>query len=125
MTTTLTIPPDKLAGYLRGAREREAARQAAMAERREMALAAAKRAAAVLKEQFDATRVVVFGSLVQGRFDEASDIDMVVEGIAPAAFFRAWSQAAREARGFELDLVPLEDARPWVPAVLAASGIEL
>jgi len=80
MTTILTMPPDKLSSYLRGALEREAARQAAMAERRAMALVAARRVAAVLQERLDATRVVVFGSLVRGGFDEASDIDMVVEG---------------------------------------------
>jgi uncharacterized protein len=125
MTTLTPIATDRLAGYLRGAREREAARQAALADRHAAAWAAARAVAAVLREQFGATRIVVFGSLVDGVFDERSDIDMVVADVEPALFFRAWAVADRVARGFELDLVPLEDARPWLPGVLAASGVEL
>src|SRR5262249_19596368 len=117
--------PDRLAGYLRGAREREAARRSRLDARRERAWTAARLAAAVLKERFGASSVTVFGSLVQGPFAEDSDIDMVVEGLPPEAFFRAWAQAERAAHDFELDLVPLEDARPWVPGVLAASGVAL
>lgn len=125
MTSSLSITSEQMAGYLRGAREREAVRKAACEHRRERAWVAARAVAAKLKAEHGASRVVVFGSLVGGTFHENSDIDMVVVSVPPAQFFRAWADVERVADGFEIDLVPLEDARPWVAAVLEAEGVTL
>ncbi len=125
MHAATPIAVDVLTECLRGAREREAARQAGLADRRAAARKAAEAVAALLKEQFGATRVVVFGSLVSGVFDEASDIDLVVQGVPPGRFYRGWTEAARLARGFELDLVAMEEARPWLSDLLAVGGVDL
>jgi predicted nucleotidyltransferase len=125
MTSSLSITSELMAGYLRGARDREAARTAACAARSERAWFAARSVATRLKAEYGASRVIVFGSLVSGAFSETSDIDIVVAGVPAAQFFRAWADVERIADGFEVDLVPLEDARPWVAAVLAADGVVL
>ncbi|ETR65540.1 MAG: DNA polymerase beta domain-containing protein [Candidatus Magnetoglobus multicellularis str. Araruama] len=45
----------------------------------------------VLKKDFGATRVFVFGSLLdRSRYTNDSDIDIAVEGIAHADYWKAW-----------------------------------
>ena len=48
-------------------------------------------AAQILKKDFGATRVFVFGSLLdRTRYTNDSDIDIAVEGIAHADYWKAW-----------------------------------
>jgi predicted nucleotidyltransferase len=122
MSHELPITAAQMAGYLRGARQREAARRAALVLRHEQAWSAAKAIAEVLRMRFGATRVVAFGSLVGGPYHERSDIDLAVAGVTPAEFFRASAAAERLAIGFEVDLVALEDAPPWLSATVDAGG---
>ena len=89
-------------------------------KRKEQALEAAEACIRLLKERFGAQRVILFGSIAgQGPWHGRSDIDLAVEGLAPAEFFPAYS-ACRDLlpRGLdlELDLVALEDAYPEMRA---------
>jgi predicted nucleotidyltransferase len=85
---------------------------------RQQALQAAEACIAMLKNRFGARRVILFGSLAgQGVWHNQSDIDLAVEGIAPADFFKAYSACDKLLPpGIELDLVPLEDAYPELRA---------
>ena len=57
--------------------------------RRQQALQAADACIALLKNCFGARRVILFGSLAgQGVWHSQSDIDLAVEGVAPADFFK-------------------------------------
>ena len=85
---------------------------------REEALALAERCAETLRNEFQARRVIPFGS-VRGdapwRAD--SDIDLAVEGVPGELFFHAWSAVERTLpRGVGLDLVDLETASPELRA---------
>ncbi len=73
------------------ARELEALRLAAM-ER-------ARKVAAVLKETFSVSRVILYGSLAEGRFDARSDIDLMIDGFR-GSFWRAYSEAGAVADPF-------------------------
>ncbi len=87
-------------------------------KRKEQALEAAEACIRLLKERFGARRVILFGSIArQGTWHGRSDIDLAVEGLAPAEFFPAYS-ACRDLlpRGLELDLVPLGSAYPEMRA---------
>ena len=121
-----TIPPEKLAAYKRGARDREARRRQEVARRREAAWTVARQAARLLKETFGAVRVIVFGSLVHGAwFHPGSDIDLAVAGIAPEMFWRAWCTLDRISDGFEINLVALEGAADRLRHEIEAGGREL
>jgi predicted nucleotidyltransferase len=103
---TTPISPEKMEIYRRTARKREAEQRQATLQRREAAWAVARQAATLLKEQFGATRVAAFGSLAHGAwFNARSDIDLLVDGIPPAKFWRAWAALDQVAAGFEIDLV--------------------
>lgn len=78
----------------------------------------AERCAQILREQFGATRVAVFGSVKEGEPWRADpDLDLAVEGIPPESFFRAWAALESVAPpGLKIDLVDLADAGPELRA---------
>ena len=87
-------------------------------KRREQILQAAEACKRLLRERFGARRVILFGSLAgQTPWHAQSDVDLAVEGLAPTAFFDAYS-ACRDLlpQGAELDLVALEKVSPEMRA---------
>ncbi|MBM4354990.1 MAG: nucleotidyltransferase domain-containing protein [Deltaproteobacteria bacterium] len=66
----------------------------------------------LLRTDFGVRRVWGFGSLVSGTFGLCSDIDLAVEGLPRHSLFAAGAALERAAPGFQIDLVPLEDAEP-------------
>lgn len=64
-----------------------------------------------LVREFGAKRIILFGSLVRGRFAPGSDIDLAVEGIPHGDYFAALAAANRLTRLW-VDLKPLEDLDP-------------
>ncbi len=118
---TLQISPSQLEIYRRTAREREADLRRQVAERREHAWNLAHQAAQILKEEFGASRVVVFGSLIHpDKFHFHSDIDLGVWDIKD--YFRAVARLMDLDPQIEFDLVPVEDARPGILAVIEQEG---
>ena len=69
----------------------------------------AYRVAAMLYEDFGATRVAVFGSLAEREwFSSRSDIDIAVWGLPNRAYFRAVSETIGFSTEFKIDLVDFE-----------------
>ncbi|MEW5692722.1 MAG: nucleotidyltransferase domain-containing protein [Candidatus Hydrogenedentota bacterium] len=69
--------------------------------------------ARLLREKYKVTKVFLIGSLVTGLVHERSDIDIVVEGLAPELYIKALTEAYDILPGeVELNLVPFEDAFP-------------
>jgi uncharacterized protein len=102
-------------------RSRQAQRQAQIEAWEKAAWAEAKTAAALLREQFGATSVIVFGSLVKGRFGENSDIDLAVEGIAKSSFFSALAAVNAHSQ-WQIDLKPIESLEPRFKARVMSTG---
>jgi predicted nucleotidyltransferase len=66
-----------------------------------LALKAANRISTILKEEFDATEVRLFGSLVdKERFSENSDIDIAERGILPERLPGLFEQTKAEINDF-------------------------
>ncbi len=93
----------------RSYRQRLRARRETLHERWEAARADADVIIAGIRDTWNPTRIVVWGSLLNPeQFREYSDIDIAVEGVID---MEAWSEMERWALGrttFSLDLVPLE-----------------
>jgi len=62
----------------------------------------------VLIEQFSIKKIILFGSLVRGKFHENSDIDLAVEGVPKRDYFTAVA-IANNLTSRWVDLKPLED----------------
>jgi len=93
--------------------------------KRQRAWVAAGACAEHLRQTFGATRVAVFGSLVEdgGRgFGAGSDIDLAAWGLAPDDYFAAVSRMQSIAREYEVDLVAMERCPAHLEAPIAAHG---
>ena len=112
------ITAQDLTAYREAARRRREAMARRIAERRRRAWVVAREGAALLRERFGATRVLLFGSLlVPERFDMHSDVDLAVWGLADREYFRAVSHLLSLDPGISVDLVAGESA----PASLLAA----
>ncbi len=89
----------------------------------------AERLARILRDDFGATRVWVFGSLAQHvkglrRFRLDSDIDLAVEGIPAERFFAAYGRLLASSE-FSIDLIDLVDCSPALRESVRRDGIPL
>jgi predicted nucleotidyltransferase len=123
MSTALHLSSEALAVYRATAQRRGEEEQQELAGRRERAWQVARRAATVLKEQFDATRTVVFGSLVHRHwFSRASDIDLAAWGLASDDYFAAVAKLQDLSPEFQVDLIAMEHCRPALREVIVQEG---
>jgi predicted nucleotidyltransferase len=122
----MSIPEEKMRGYIETARRREAERRAALARRREHALTVAHAAAALLRERYGVSRIVLYGSTLRAeRFDERSDIDMAVWGLSFAEHYRAWNEIDALDDEIGVDLVRFDEAEPHIQHAIQSEGIDL
>lgn len=66
-----------------------------------------KKAIKILKEN-DVTEIFIFGQVVNGNFNENSDIDIAIKGIKQEEFYRVASILMFEIEK-EIDLIDLDD----------------
>jgi predicted nucleotidyltransferase len=120
-----TLRPEE-AAYYRTARRRAREAELRWAERREQALAAARRAAAAIHASYPEARVRLFGSvLYPDSFGPHSDVDLAVEGVGWPDYLRLWSQVEALEPDFEINLVDVAIASPSLQAHIDREGIEL
>lgn len=83
--------------------------------------------AALLREQFGASRVKVFGSLVdKHRYTKWSDIDLAVWGILPELYLKAVGAVNDLSVDIEVDLVEPEQCRSLtLKQIIAEEGVEI
>jgi predicted nucleotidyltransferase len=80
-------------------------------KRKEIYLEKARECTSFLEKKYNVKRVYVIGSLVKGKFHDRSDIDLVVEGLAPRLYIDALTDLYDLLLpGMELNLIPFEDA---------------
>ena len=126
MPTTLNLTPEKIARYRESANKRFQRDNADNELRCEQAWQEAKRASLILKKQFGATRVVVFGSLVRkAGFTRWSDVDIAAWGIAPEDTFSAIGVISELDSDVAINLVDVNTARTSLIEVVERDGIEL
>ncbi|WP_448572260.1 nucleotidyltransferase family protein [Trichothermofontia sp.] len=111
------IPSNSMQTYIRTAKTRQQRRLATLEQQRQQALAIAQQAAHILKTEFGAERVVVFGSLLDETFHEASDIDLAVWGLPEADYYDAVGKLISLSR-FSVDLVEAQRASPEILAAV-------
>ncbi len=86
----------------------------------------ARAAARLLREDFAAQRVVVFGSLThQAWFGPASDIDLAAWGIPDDQYYRAVAAVTGISPDFKVDLVDPDSCQESLRRVIEKEGIEI
>ena len=85
-----------------------------------------KRAATALRARFAYDELLLFGSLVSGKFDRHSDIDLAVKGLASEHFFKACDFLMHEISGnHDLDLKQYEDLDENLRRRIDGEGIRI
>jgi predicted nucleotidyltransferase len=64
-----------------------------------------------IARSFGADKLYLFGSCIQDP-ESAGDIDVAVSGVQPSMFFELYGKILSAVRDIDVDLVPLEEARP-------------
>jgi len=123
--TALDLPPEALKKYrpLDAIRERRAKFSAEIASRRRRAMSVARKAAKLLKTEFDATEVILFGSLARRvGFTLWSDIDLASRGIPSEKYLTAMETVLYLSPEFKIDLVELETCSPALLKSIETEG---
>jgi len=124
--TAAQVTKEEMAVYRATARQREEQERQERLQRTQRALALAQQAAALLKSQFGARQVILFGSLARrGLFHQRSDVDLAVAGIKSQVFWRAWGALDALGHEFEINLVDMETASPALRQEVEREGMEL
>jgi len=120
------LSPMAMEVYRRTARARARVCQERLEARRSRAWEVAHRAAAILKDEFGARQVALFGSLTGATtFHLRSDVDLAVWGLEERHYYRAVSRLQDLDPSIEVDLVEVEHARPSLRAVIEREGVIL
>ena len=129
MPTALELSRDGWKGYLKGARRRVAVPKLTVTEKREreLLLRRVRKAAAVLKDQFGARQIILFGSLASaGRYGATSDVDLAVEGLKGGkTYWQAWRVVEEIIKDHLVDLIEIEDAAESLRQAIQRYGIKL
>ncbi len=126
MPTALGLTPKEMAAYRTATRRRYEQEQRALALREKRAWKLARRAATLLGQQFGATRVMVFGSLVhQGCFTQWSDVDIAAWGICFEDTFRAIGAVMDLDAEIEVNLVDVATCSSSLLTTIERQGVEL
>jgi predicted nucleotidyltransferase len=112
------------ASYIQRARRESEKRRKSLDARWEQAWKLARDVAFRLKTRYGAEKVIAFGSLLhRERFRGDSDIDIATSGIPPRRFFRAVYDVALGEKDFDIDIVDMEDCKPYIRQAIEQEGI--
>jgi predicted nucleotidyltransferase len=126
--TALELSPEERRSYHPAAAicQRNKERQKDIKHRRDEAWLSARKAAELLKNEFGARRVVVFGSLAHAAwFTPWSDVDILAWGIPPARYFEAVAAVTSLSPGIQIDLVDPESVHSRLLANIECEGVAL
>ncbi|ASC74108.1 hypothetical protein XM38_050830 [Halomicronema hongdechloris C2206] len=123
--TVKAIRPENMATYRQTLRLREAEAQQQRQQRWQAAWGVARQGGDILKQEFRAIQVIVFGSLLHPEwFSMTSDIDLAVAGLSAWDHLAAIAQM-QDLSDFKVDVIRLETCPPRLRGVIEAEGQEL
>jgi predicted nucleotidyltransferase len=125
-STSHGLTAEAMSVYRAAARRRQDQERLALIARKNQAWELARRAAALLRDQYTASRVVVFGSLVRpGCFTPWSDVDVAAWGLSPEHTFRAMGAVMDLGNDIQVNLVDVETCSAALRAAIEREGVDL
>lgn len=122
----MSFTDEQLAGYRAAAQRRQQQRQNRLRQRQQLGLALAQQASELLKRDFGANKVVLFGSMRSlDRLHERSDVDLAVWGINSRDYFRAVGELLSLNPDIAVDLVEAETAPARILQAIETTGVVL
>lgn len=122
----MPISAEEMAVYKAEARRRWEAEKQRNLARHARAWELAREAAALLRRDFQVTRVVVFGSLLHPhRFDERSDVDLAAWGLTTKNWLKAMAAVLALSSDIEVNVVDIETAHATLKATIEMDGVDI
>jgi len=122
----MTLTLEEREAYRRALVSRAGSTHKGWEARRERAWALAQQAADLLRAQFGASRIAVFGSIVhKGCFTPWSDVDLAAWGLKPEDTFRALGAVQDLSSEIQLNLVDIDTCAPGLRSVIETESIEV
>lgn len=126
MRTAAQLTEEDLASYRASVREHAERERVDLGEREERAWSLARKAAALLRGRYHATRVVVFGSLAHsGCFTPWSDVDVAVWGLDSRDTLRALGEVMDLSVDIRVNLVDTATCRSTLLEAIETRGMAL
>jgi predicted nucleotidyltransferase len=120
------LPVSKLDEYRKTAMRRQKMRISTVKARREKGWKLARKAAKLLRTQFHAERVAVFGSLLhESRFTQWSDVDIAAWGIPSDQTFRAIGAVMDLDSSLEINLVDVNTCSSTFLKVIEQEAVDV
>lgn len=121
-----SLDVQKMSLYRQSAKKRAARKAHGLKLRHQWALSIAKQAAEILKGEFQAQKVVVFGSMVDWQNTHAnSDLDLAVWGMSEDVLYSAVGKLLTLDSRLKIDLVIAEVISPSFLDEIERSHLEL
>ncbi len=122
----MNISKEKMAAFKATAQRRSENEKEQLARRYQRAWELARKGADLLKKQFKAKEVKVFGSLVRKElFHIRSDVDLAVRGLNETEYYRAVSRLQSLDNEIKTDLIMTEDIQDSLRICIEKEGISL
>lgn len=126
MSSVLDVTAEEMAVYRATARRRLTQAKHDVEGKKIHAMQTARRVASVLKQDYGARRVVLYGSLARDRgFHSRSDVDLAAWGLEETLFYRIVSRLLDLDSAVEINLVMGEGVSPGLLTTIEREGIEL
>lgn len=126
--TALDLPIEEWKTYrpISAILQRQSITKSQVERRRKRAMRLARQAAALLRTEFGAKDVVLFGSLASsGGFTLWSDIDLAVFGVSADSFYAAVAALTGLSAEFKVDLVDAEACKASLREAIDRDGVAL
>lgn len=122
----MDVTEEQMRVYRETARKRLAAEQAKLERRRERAMTVARAGAEILKTNYGAKEVFLFGSLARNEpFTEHSDVDLAATGLDERRYFKIVAELLYIDTAIDVDLVMMESASESLKTQIREEGIAL
>ena len=112
--------------YRAAAQQRQQQKRDRLQQRQQLGLGVAQQASELLKREFGAEKVVLFGSMRSlAQIHDRSDVDLAVWGLNPRDYFRAVGQLLALHPDILVDLVEAETAPSRLLHEIETTGVIL
>jgi predicted nucleotidyltransferase len=122
----VSLTDEQMAIYRASAQKRQQQKRDRLHQRQQLGLAIAQQASEILKQQFHAQKVMLFGSMRSlDKIHDRSDVDLAVWGLNPKDYFQAVGQLVSLHPDISVDLVEVESAPPRLLREIETTGVVL
>jgi predicted nucleotidyltransferase len=120
------LTAEQLRLYRASAQHRRQRKAQCLTARHERAWRVVQQATQVLKADFGARDVMVFGSmLLPNRFHQHSDVDLAVWDLPEQAYYQAVGRLQGLDPDIAVDVIAMEDASPTLQATIRQTGYRI